>query len=89
MQEEDRVETIIVEICIGITENVSDFVLPAHVPVDALIVEIIRLVEQVFPHLTFDDEMPMLCDRDKGTVIPGNLTLAQAGVRDSSRLLLL
>lgn len=81
-------ETIIVEICIGITGSVSDFVLPAHVPVEALIGEIIKLVEQAFPWLTFDGQMPLLCDSEKGRVIPGHLTLAQAGVRDSSRLLL-
>lgn len=81
-------ETIIVEILIGTTGNISDFVLPAHVPVDALIPEIRKLVEQVFPYVAFDEEAPMLCDRDKGTIIPAGMTLAQAGIRDSSRLLL-
>ncbi len=81
-------ETIIVEICIGITGCVSDFVLPAHVPVESLISEIIKLVEQAFPWLTFDKQMPLLCDSEKGRVIPGHLTLAQAGICDSSRLLL-
>jgi len=82
-------ETIIVEICIGITGNVSDFVLPAQVPVETLTGEIIKLAEQAFPWITFDTALPMLCDSEKGRVIPGNLTLAQAGIRDSSRLLLL
>lgn len=82
-------ETIIVEICIGITGNVEDFVLPAHVPVQALTGEIIKLVEQAFPWIAFDKELPLLCDGEKGNIIPGHLTLAQAGIRDSSRLLLL
>lgn len=81
-------ETIIVEICIGITGNVADFVLPAHVPVESLTGEIINLVEQAFPWLVFDKTQPLLCDGEKGCVIPGHLTLAQAGIRDSSRLLL-
>lgn len=81
-------ETIIVEICIGITGSVSDFVLPAHVPVESLVGEIIKLVEQAFPWITYDKEQPLLCDSEKGCVIPGHLTLAQAGIRDSSRLLL-
>ncbi|MBP3522969.1 MAG: EsaB/YukD family protein [Clostridia bacterium] len=81
-------ETIIVEICIGITGNVSDFVLPAHVPVQALISELIKLIEQVFPYITFDHETPILYEMDKGSAIPMHLSLAQAGIRDSSRLLL-
>ncbi|MGN0996874.1 MAG: EsaB/YukD family protein [Candidatus Ventricola sp.] len=81
-------ETIIVEICIGVTGSVSDFVLPAHVPVQALIGEIIKLIEQAFPYLTFDTELPLLYDSERKTAIPMQLTLAQAGVCDSSRLLL-
>ena len=81
-------ETIIVEICIGITGSISDFVLPAHVPVKALTGEIVKLVEQAFPWITFDKELPLLCDGERGTIISGELTLAQAGIRDSARLLL-
>lgn len=81
-------ETIIVEICIGITGNVSDFVLPAHVPVQTLICELIKLIEQVFPYITFDHETPILYEMEKGWPIPLHQSLAQAGVRDSSRLLL-
>lgn len=81
-------ETVIVEICMGITGSVSDFILPAHVPVAALISELIKLIEQVYPHITFDRDMPILYEMEKGLPIPMNATLAQAGIRDSSRLLL-
>lgn len=81
-------ETIIVEVCIGITGCVTDFILPAHVPVSALIEEIARLTEQVFPEITFGNERPLLCDLQSNSIISTHLTLAQANVRDGSRLLL-
>ncbi|MBR4039076.1 MAG: EsaB/YukD family protein [Clostridia bacterium] len=81
-------ETIIVEICIGLNGVVSDFMLPAHVPVGKLIHEIVPLVEQVFQEITFGGQLPMLFSMTSGSVIPSELTLAQAGVRDSHRLVL-
>lgn len=82
-------DTIIVEIRIAVTGRVVDFVLPAHVPVRALLNDMIALVEQAFVHIVVDDELPLLYDQDKAALIPLDLTLAQAGIRDSSRLLLL
>jgi len=81
-------ETIIVEIVIGANGVVSDFMLPAHVPVEKLIRELVSLVEQVFQEITFGDEPPMLCSLTGGAIIPREMTLAQAGVRDSHRLML-
>ena len=82
-------DTIIVEICIAVTGRVVDFVLPAHVPVRALLNDIIALVEQAFAHIAVDDEQPLLYDRDRAALIPPEMTLAQAGIHDSSQLLLL
>ena len=81
-------ETIIVEICIGLNGVVSDFMLPAHVPVGKLIHEIVQLVEQVFPEITFGAQTPLLFSTASSAAIPAELTLAQAGVRDSNRLIL-
>lgn len=81
-------ETIIVEICIAATGNVSDFMLPAHVQISSLIQELVRLVEQAYQEITYGEEPPVLCNLTDGGVIAGNLTLAQAGVRDGHRLML-
>lgn len=81
-------ETIIVEICIGLNGVVSDFMLPAHVPVEKLIRELVPLVEQVFQEITFGGQTPMFFSQTSGCSIPPELTLAQAGVRDSHRLIL-
>ncbi len=81
-------ETIIVEIAISSTAIVSDFMLPAHVPVRSLVEELIKLVEQVYQEITFEGETALLCSLTDQCVLPGNLTLAQCGVRDSHRLLL-
>jgi len=82
-------ETIIVEICIGVNGVVSDFMLPAHVPVSKLLRELVSLVEQVYQEITFSGETPMLCSLTSGAIIPMDLTLAQAGVRDSHQLMLI
>ena len=53
-----------------------------------LIHEIVRLVEQVFPEITFGGVTPLLFSTANSAAIPEELTLAQAGVRDSNRLIL-
>lgn len=81
-------ETIIVELCIGATGNTADFMLPVHVTVSKLIAELIKLIEQVYPETSFEQEAPVLCDMLSQRMIPGNLTLAQASIRDSHRLMI-
>lgn len=81
-------ENIIVELCIAATGNTADFMLPVHVPVNKLISELIKLIEQVYPETSFEQETPVLCDMLNQRMIPGNLTLAQAGIRDSHRLMI-
>lgn len=81
-------DTIIVELCIGSTGTAADFMLPAHVPVSKLIAELTRLIEQVYPETSFAQEEPVLCDMLSQQVIPFNLTLAQAGIRDSHKLMI-
>ena len=81
-------ETIIVEICIGSIGTVADFMLPAHVQVSKLIGELARLIEQHFPETTFAQEQLFLCDMASQQMIPENQTLAQAGIRDGHRLMI-
>lgn len=81
-------ETIIVEITIAATESTADYMLPAHVPVEVLMTELVQLVEQVYPEVTFKGQDPMICSMKDQAVIPAGVTLAQAGVRDGQRLLL-
>lgn len=81
-------ETIIVEICIAATGNISDFMLPAHIKTSSLIQELVRLVEQAYQEITYGEEPTILCSLTDGSVIAGNLTLAQAGIRDGHRLML-
>lgn len=81
-------ETIIVEICLAATGRVVDFMLPAHVTLEAMMGSLVSLVEQAFQELTYQGGRPMLCDLTTGNVIAPSFTLAQAGVRDGHRLLL-
>ena len=81
-------ETIVVEICIAATGTMADFMLPAHIPVSKLTAELVPLIEQAYQEVYFGQEMPVLCDMTSRRISPENLTLAQAGVRDSQRLLI-
>ena len=83
----DSTETIITEVCIGITGAVCDFVLPAHVPIGTLITDLVVLAEQAFPGLRMDTQNPMLLDAERTVPLCAQLTLAQAGIRDGSRLI--
>ena len=81
-------ETIIVEINIAASDENVEFVLPAHVKVEALLPAIIRLVEQTHQALQFDPEKTMLCDPRSQKILLPSITLAQAGVRQGHRLML-
>ena len=81
-------ETIIVELYIGENGATADFMLPAHVPVSQLTGELRGLIEQVYPEISFGQETPVLCDMQTCRIISQNLTLAQAGIRDSHRLMI-
>lgn len=81
-------ETIIVEINIAASDENTEFILPAHVKIDSLLPAIIRLVEQTHQELQYDPEHTMLCDPRSQKILPSNITLAQAGVRQGHQLML-
>ena len=81
-------ENIIVEITLAATGEVVDFMLPAHVPVGEMIGDLTRLVEQVYQQITYSGEQPVLCNQSEGRMIPLDITLAQAGVQDGHKLIL-
>jgi HD-GYP domain-containing protein (c-di-GMP phosphodiesterase class II) len=57
--------------------------------VEGVVRELIRLLEIAEQNLSFDEEQPMLCLSADGRPLPPDYTMAQAGVRDGARLLLL
>lgn len=81
-------ENIIVEIFIAPIGETADFMLPAHVEVRKILTDLTRLVEQFYQQITYDGEQPLLFSRDNEQVIHLNMTLAQAGIKDGHRLIL-
>ncbi len=81
-------ENIIVEIYIAPVGETADFMLPAHVEVRKILSDLTRLVEQVYQQITYAGEQPLLCCLDDERIIPLNLTLAQAEIKDGHRLIL-
>ncbi|MGI6636216.1 MAG: EsaB/YukD family protein [Christensenellales bacterium] len=81
-------ETVIVELTISATSEKVDLMLPAHVPMDAIMGEIIRKLEQYMPNMMIDKEYPMLYNPETLKVLPRNGTLAAAGIHDGSSLVI-
>lgn len=82
-------ETIIIEIVLGCTGEIEEFMLPAHVPLVSLLQDIAMLIEQVDPNAAFDKDHLLLYDLDHSALLQSEWTLAQNGVRDGSRLMIL
>ena len=82
-------ETIIVEINIPAITSSFDFRLPSEGRVSDIVEEIIRILEVTQQNLTLDKEHPMLCDLENSRVLDPDLCIAETGIHDSSRLLLL
>lgn len=81
-------ENIIVEIMLAATGDTVDFMLPAHIAIGEMMKDLVQLVEQVYQQVSFGDEQPVLFNHSETRPIPLDMTLAQAGIRDGHRLLL-
>lgn len=81
-------ETIIVQINIAASDENTEFILPAHVKIDSLLPAIIRLVEQTHQELQYDAEHTVLCDPRSQKILSPDITLAQAGIRQGHKLML-
>lgn len=82
-------ETIIIEILLGSTGDVEEFMLPAHVPLISLLQDMALLIEQMNPQVAFDRNSLILYDASRHTLLQPAWTLAQNGVHDGSRLMIL
>lgn len=82
-------ETIIIEIVLGSTGDVEEFMLPAHVPLSSLLQDIALLIEQMNTQVAFDRGSLILYDTRQQTLLQPSWTLAQNGVQDGSRLMIL
>lgn len=81
-------ETIIIEITLGALNESASFILPAHVPVKMLLDEIIRQVGLVYWNAEYDAEA-MLLNKENCQLLHPQLTLAQNGIREGSKLMLI
>ncbi|MGI6689377.1 MAG: hypothetical protein GX916_02380 [Clostridiales bacterium] len=81
-------ETVIVELTISAAGETVDLMLPAHVPLDAIMGELIRKLEQYMPSVMIDKEYPMLYNPETLKVLPRSGTLAAAGIHDGASLVI-
>ena len=81
-------ETITVEIFVPAINVSFDFRLPSGGRVHDVTEEIIRILETTQPSLLFDKSYPMLCDSEGGRILDPAKCIAETGLHDSSRLIL-
>ena len=82
-------QTIIVEIHIPATSATYDFRLPAAGRIGDVLTEVTRILETTQQDLLLDHEQPMLCDRGQERILDPEETVAESGLKDGSRLILL
>ena len=82
-------DTLIVEIRLPAINRSDDYVLPAHIPVAAILPSLAEVVRMNTGADVIDPERPMLCFLHGKRPIPPDKTLSQAGVRDSAKLMLI
>ena len=82
-------QTIIVEVYLPATSENHDFRLPSEARIGDLTREMARILEATQRNLAVDPDYPLLCERDGGRILPDWQTVAEAGLKDGSRLLLL
>ena len=82
-------ETIIVELFLPTTSATYDFQLPATGRVCDVVNEIVRILETTQQNLSFDKGQTILCDIEHGVILDPAAHIAQTGIHDGSRLMLL
>ena len=81
-------ESVIVEVYIPATSASYDFRLPSSGIIRDVINEVIRVLETTQQNLEFDRAQPILCDRERELVLDYRDTVAEAGLHDGSKLIL-
>ena len=82
-------QSIIVEVYVPATSASYDFRLPSTARVGEVVGEMLRILEATQQNLLFDKAHPVLCDRERGVLLKTLDTVAEAGLQDGSRLILI
>lgn len=82
-------ETIIVEIFVPAITQSFDFSLPSEGRIGDVTEEIIRILELTQQNLAIDKSLPMLCNVENGNVLNPEMRIAETGLHDSSKLILI
>lgn len=82
-------QSIIVEVHVPATSTRYDFRLPSSGRIGDVLAEMSRILEATQQNLLLDHEQPMLCDRERECILDPQDTVAEAGLRDGSRLILI
>ena len=81
-------QTIIVEVFVPAVSESFDFRLPSTAHLKDVVDEVIRILEATQHNLMVDKEQPMLCDRMHNRAMNLWETVAEAGLQDGARLIL-
>lgn len=81
-------ETMIVEVCLGVLDEIVQFILPAHVPIGTLKENMIRQIKLVYWNVDYD-ENTKLYSQDSQQILAEECTLSQCGIHEGSVITLI
>ena len=81
-------EKMTLEIYLPGVNEAFTFALPSQVPIGAMIGELVKVVAACSGNARVDEDHPMLLSAERGAILDRNKTLAENGVVEGARLLL-
>lgn len=81
--------SIIVEVYIPAIDSTSDFLVPRTGIAQDMALQMAQALESIKRNVLFSGEQLLLCDLQRGTVLTPEKTLAENGITDGTRLMLL
>lgn len=77
------------EVLVPGTDTNVDFQLPVQISVNEAATQMANVLETLQHNVSFDRSCLVLCDMDRNYRLPGNVLVANAQIRDGSKLMLL
>ena len=81
-------EMVIVEINVPSISTSFDFKIPTGFKVSEVIDEIVRILEVTQNNINFDTDIRLLCDMNNGKIMNPDKLMADLGIKDGSKLML-
>jgi uncharacterized ubiquitin-like protein YukD len=82
-------EMVIVEINVPSISTSFDFKVPTGFKVSEVVDEIVRILEVTQNNISFDTDLRILCDVNDAKVLNPDMLIADLGIKDGAKLMLI